>query len=86
MSEMIDRAARAVKARASEIAAADESEDWFAEQYARAALQAIREPSEAMVEAGGLAGDLPMRAAIETWRAMINVALAQHKTDFPSSP
>lgn len=40
-AEKVERMAAAIKKRAIETAQADESEDWFAEQFARAALAAM---------------------------------------------
>lgn len=40
-NEQIEAAARAIMKRAGETANADESEEWFAEQFARAALSTL---------------------------------------------
>jgi hypothetical protein len=84
MSESIlERAARA---------AADADQEDYDEapllfrEIARAVLQAIREPSEALIQAGDLAilalGEtrgLGIYGSEECWRAMIDAAIAERK-------
>jgi hypothetical protein len=45
------------------------------ERIARAAIEAMREPAEAMVDIAPMDG----RTARVTWRAMIDAALAEHQ-------
>jgi hypothetical protein len=45
------------------------------ESLARAILAGIREPSEAVMDAGGADDDLRMEDAANRWRAMIDAAL-----------
>lgn len=62
---------------------AEEDEQWHHHvDYARAVLWAIREPSEATIEAGGsrlFAGSKEKADALatETWQAMIDAALEE---------
>lgn len=88
MSEMIDRVKLALKDTADEWAAgegSDELVDWrddFCHTLARAAIEAMREPTEEQTRAGHLAFDLlpfgiaPGPFTIQKiWRAMIDEAL-----------
>lgn len=86
LGNMIERAARALY----EADFRDEMDkDYFAENgtykdYVHAVLQAIREPSEAMADAGGNylsdvtdAGMLAELIASDVWRDMIDAILAE---------
>lgn len=86
MGEMIERVAKAMENRAevagvSIHAAALSDEDWL--ELARGAMEAIREPTEAMAKAGGnihsgndyfSQSDFPKEAA-EIYRSMIDAEL-----------
>lgn len=78
MSEMVERVARALYAVNTGGAAswedeAPEFQQWVCEQ-ARAAIAAMREPTEAMVEEG--ASEIRAAGGPEfVWRAMIDAAL-----------
>jgi hypothetical protein len=97
MSEIIDRVALAMKAEiarqfgAKPLLGDSESGDWAAtggvldlSQMARVAIEAMREPTEAMLGAEGvqdtggkakISGYLDYFSAEEIWKAMIDAAL-----------
>jgi hypothetical protein len=69
MSEMIEHVARAINAELFRQGVIVN----FGTVLARAAIESMREPTEAMYEAGGMAeGEAP-----DLWRAMIDAALAE---------
>lgn len=78
MSEMVERVALAMKERAGLVIA-----ETFWREIAKAGIEAMREPTHQMIEAGGLAiyernGDPTPEAEAEaqvSWPAMIDVAL-----------
>jgi len=71
MSEnMIERVARAIEALMPNKSASE------ARIYARAAVAAMRDPTEAMRTAGNAESD--WGTELEVWRAMIDAALRQH--------
>lgn len=68
---MVDRVARALVERGVEY------DDQTLERMARAAIAAMREPTEAMIEAGQAEEWTGKREAVESvWGAMIDAALA----------
>lgn len=82
MSEMVERVAQAIRKLAVEIdhRSGIQSNDavWFADEYARAAIEAMRVPTTEMVNEGYTApthgdgcSDIP-----SVWVLMIDVALA----------
>jgi hypothetical protein len=78
MSEMVDRIARAIAEAGNGGVWTDEQ--WYKEYQrdihrirARAAIKAMREPTDEMVHAGLLAGCRVN--SIEGWRAMVDEAL-----------
>lgn len=77
MSEMVERVVHALRKKAAEIDHRPEVVEadpmWFAEEYARVAIEAMREPTRAMVDIGEhwLDGANPT----EAWRLMIDEAL-----------
>lgn len=78
-SEMVERVARAIISRRYGPSMFDLVNDdlglvhdWFGE--ARAAIEAMREPTEAMIDAGIIASEQQSVSAI--YRAMIDAALA----------
>ena len=79
MSEMVERVARALAKKMRNSATVDNGDlghvivdDLFDMRYvARAAIAAMREPTEAMLDAGWGPSDLPS----DKWRAMVSEAL-----------
>ena len=75
MSEMIERVAKAIDAAAND--AADDYEEYCSPRMAlaaaRAAIEAMREPTDEMFRDGQEISELKM--AEETWWAMIDAAL-----------
>lgn len=56
-----------------------ERDHWY--HYARAAITAMREPTEAMLDVGGdWYVEHPREDALEKWQAMIDAALADNNT------
>ena len=88
MSEMIEKVARAIAAEDIHLAAAfsgvgsvnaQHYERKIAFQMARAAIEAMREPTEAMIDKGAVAegdGNLAVEAQ-NIWQAMIDGALGE---------
>lgn len=75
---------RAIFRGVSDAAGLDWSEKSFQDSMAflaRAVIEAIREPSEAMVDAIGLAQPSPSlrQQAVDDWKAMINQILSEQK-------
>lgn len=74
MSEMIDRVARAL-AKAADDDYVSHMEFW--RLYARAAIEEMREPTDAMEYAGATVADNIANVEAEAcWKAMIDVALS----------
>jgi hypothetical protein len=72
MSEMVDRVAAAIReSEAYWWNRDDEPDDGLAETLARAAIEAMREPTLAVLEAGPSEPYMD----IDVWRAMIDEAL-----------
>ena len=83
--DMIERVARAIHAKAFETRDFQLAPDWDA--VARAAMEAMREPTEEMIHAGGNTGyfddmcisDAEVAAArrdcIDVWKAMLNAGI-----------
>lgn len=69
MSEMVERVARAIW----EIGASDDISECDAAMYASAAIEAMREPTQEMVDAAIANAD----GVILPWDAMIDAALEQ---------
>ena len=88
-NEMIDRVAKAIREVCAEIEVTSNGEIdadamVFAERYARAAIVAMREPSNAMYQAGwqkanDLRVDLSNGAMTTVWWAMIDAALSPER-------
>ena len=84
--DMIERVAKAIREVCAEIevssnGATDADAMWFAERYARAAIEAMREPTKAMNQAGRqkayyLGAYLGDGAMALVWREMIDAALS----------
>ncbi len=76
---MIERIAQAIYEAAGD--AAEDYEEWcsmpMAEAAARAVLAAMREPTEAMCDAGHLGHYITRDDANDVWRAMIDAALKE---------
>ena len=70
MSEMIERLARAIEAESNYVIS-----QHHAKALARVAIEAMREPTEAMLSTSGY------QDADEVWRDMIDAALAPPETD-----
>lgn len=90
MSEMIERVVNALKtlAESREHGFHGGPDSWA--PYARAAIEAMREPTEAMVTAGWRACEDPnyapaeaeaRRVCVINFNAMIDAALVTHRTD-----
>ncbi len=79
MSEMISKVARAIwqQERAARVHDEPFKLSWY-EDTARAAIQAMRDPTEAMFDATGEPG-VPDRVYREYWEAMIDQALQDEK-------
>lgn len=78
----LERAANAIEHEFVELADPDGpiSSCGIAKRVARAVLEAIREPSEAMLDAGEENGQVPYEPGIfvrEAWQAMIDAALEE---------
>lgn len=78
MSEMSERIAKAL--RGSWPSLPVEAGDMLA----RAALEAMREPTEAMITAGDKAGILGTRGSWAVWKAMIDEALKSGVSNDPA--
>ena len=72
MSEMIERVAKAIDESSQPPGCADYS--ILMKNAAVAAIKAMREPTDAMVDAGDMWADAPGYSA-KAWRAMIDAAL-----------
>lgn len=89
MSEMVERIKAALERKRHELkhSPGDDEPDvlCYGEEYARAAITAMREPTEEMIDAGvddypgeGLLAHGPVFARC-IWEAMIDAALAEEK-------
>lgn len=77
MSEMVERVARAIAGEAfAESHEGDAESEWQKVKHlARAAIEALREPTEEMEWLGDDAHDPHVRNASEIWQTMIDAAL-----------
>jgi hypothetical protein len=78
MTEMLDRVAWALRQTQATLSNPE------ADALARAAIEAMREPTEMMVNEGAAelrAGDLTRSTPPHVWRAMIDEALSSTPTD-----
>ena len=73
MSEMVERVARAIISSASSYAGYEANSDYW-DSLARAAIEAMREPTEAMVNAAPDLRGVDFYPT-DVWRAMIEAAL-----------
>ena len=92
MSEMIERVAKAIRERCAEIEhlpLVNEADPmYFSEEYARAAIEAMREPTRAMQQA--VENDAVIQCGLDdcnkhdipdnAWRIMIDAALNPSQT------
>jgi len=83
MSEMTERVVKAIRQKAAEIdhrpGVLEADPMWFADEYARAAIEAMREPTEGMIKAAGVVsfGTDNRPYIIRDWNAMIDAALKE---------
>lgn len=78
MTSMVELVARAIN---KELTGSEENVNDFRRRLARAAIEAMREPTEAMIDAGENTGiNLWIQfEAVIAWQAMIDAALAESK-------
>ena len=99
MSEVVERLARAIQEKMFAPHELPITDPWLIERYretARAAIDALREPTEAMADAGGAAfldatiahesGDKTNRPFVRFWRAMIDEARRERPANAPEAP
>jgi hypothetical protein len=89
MTEMVERVARAILKEAAMLNSPEIQDDLtdgfrlnvsrvWAKRYARAAIEAMREPTEAMLVEVAEPGDMLRTASV--WQAMIDAALHEGET------